>query len=95
MEIPELTATQLSIITETVNGTGAYSQMDPDRDLDTTEDYANWMRGVDNTNALVSLGFLEDITDKCQEALGVFVAEEDAAQARANAMKKFGKERLQ
>ena len=81
MEIPELTATQLSIITETVNGTGAYSQMDPDRDLDTTEDYANWMRGVDNTNALVSLG--------------VFVAEEDAAQARANAMKKFGKERLQ
>jgi|FreactTroBogLake_1042271.scaffolds.fasta_scaffold07902_2 hypothetical protein len=27
--------------------------------------------------------------------LGVFVAEEDAAQARANAMKKFGKERLQ
>jgi hypothetical protein len=74
MEIPELTATQLSIITETVNGTGAYSQMDPDRDLDTTEDYANWMRGVDNTNALVSLGFLEDITDKCQEALAQVTA---------------------
>jgi len=60
MEIPELTATQLSIITETVNGTGAYS--------------ANWMRGVENTNALVSLGFLEDITDKCQEALAQVTA---------------------
>jgi len=74
MEIPELTATQLSIITETVNGTGAYSQMDPDRDLDTIEDYANWMRGVENTNALVSLGFLIDITGKCQEALAQVTA---------------------
>ena len=74
MDTPEITATQLSIIRETVNGTGAFSQMEPDRDLDTIEDYANWSRGVENTNALVALGFLIDITSKCQEALAQVTA---------------------
>ena len=65
----QITETQLSIIIETVNGTGAYSQMVPDRDMDTPEDYANWSRGVENTNALVALGFLVDISGLCQETL--------------------------
>jgi len=66
----QITETQLSIITETVNETGAFTQMVPEKDKDSAEDYANWMRGCESTNALVTLGFLNEITDKCSETLG-------------------------
>ena len=67
MDIPQISEAQLQIITDCVNNTNAFSQMQPDREKDSLEDFSNWTRGVEHTDGLVEMGLLEEITDTCKD----------------------------
>lgn len=69
MIIPQINETQLAIIADCVNGTGALSQIQPDKDKDTPEDFANWSRALQHVDGLVEIGLLEDISDKCKDQI--------------------------
>jgi hypothetical protein len=76
MSIPQISEAQLTIITDCVNGTQAFTQLIADKEKDSKEEYANWTRGEQHTQGLVDMGLLEDISGKCTEVLSRMSAAE-------------------
>ena len=69
MNIPELNKAQVHTLYEMVSGTDAFSQIVPDESRDSAKDYAAWMKGVGETQMLVDLGLVTEITDQCSSQL--------------------------
>jgi hypothetical protein len=71
MAIPEITAQQVALLIEMVQGLGAFSQATPDPKLDSAKDYEAAMEIVRDNEQLVILGLLKEITDTptCKEKL--------------------------
>lgn len=67
--IPEINAAQLSTLREIVNGTNAFSQIVPDEAKDSPKEYEDWTKGEAETQQLVDLGLITEITDKCNSQL--------------------------
>jgi len=62
--IPEITAQQVVLLTEMVQGLGAFSQAVPDSKVDSAADYENMMDSVRDNEQLVILGLIKEITDE-------------------------------
>jgi hypothetical protein len=67
--IPEVNTAQVQTMVEIVNGTNAFSQIIPDSEKDSKTDFEAWTKGGLETQALVDLGLIEEITDKCSSQL--------------------------
>jgi len=69
MSIPELNEAQVHTLYEMIAGTDAFSQIVPDETRDSAKDYAAWMKGVGETDQLVELGLVKEITEQCSSQL--------------------------
>jgi hypothetical protein len=71
MAIPSITAKQVVLLTEKVQGIGAFSQAVPDPKLDAANIYEPAMEELRETEQLVILGLLKEITDEpaCKDKL--------------------------
>jgi hypothetical protein len=69
MNIPELNEAQVHALCEMVHGTQAFSQIVPDEEKDSAKDYTAWMKGVGETQQLVDLGLVTEVTEKCSSQL--------------------------
>ena len=71
MSIPELTAQQVALLTEIVQGLGAFSQAVPDPKLDSAKTYEDAMEVLRENEQLIILGLLKEITDDpiCKDKL--------------------------
>ena len=71
MAIPEITAQQVALLTEMVQGLGAFSQAIPDPKLDNVKTYTDAMECLRDTEQLVILGLFKEITDEavCKDKL--------------------------
>jgi hypothetical protein len=65
----QINEAQLQIISNCVNTTGAFTQLVPDKEKDAPHDFANWVRSLQHVSGLITMGFIEEITDKCSEIL--------------------------
>ena len=68
MAIPQLNAEQVQDLKNMCGPVDAFSQVVPIEELD-KENYPHFMDKVRDTEQLVILGLVEDITDKCSEKL--------------------------
>jgi hypothetical protein len=65
MGIPQLNPEQVNTLTEmSTNGLGAFSQAVPDAKFDSAADYEKEMEMVRDTEQLVILGLIKEITDE-------------------------------
>jgi hypothetical protein len=69
MNIPEINAAQVHTLHEMVNGTDAFSQIIPDAEKDSKTDFEAWTKGGEETQQLVDLGLIIEITEKCSSQL--------------------------
>ena len=69
MSIPELNEAQVHTLYEMIAGTDAFSQIVPDESRDSAKDYAAWIKGVGETDQLVELGLVKEITEQCSSQL--------------------------
>jgi hypothetical protein len=67
--VPEINAAQLHTLKEMVKGTNAFSQLVPDETKDSAKDNAAWTKGLAETQQLVDLGLIKEITDQCNDQL--------------------------
>lgn len=69
MSIPELNNAQYNTLMSICSGNNSYSQIVPNKTLDSSEDFANWTRGTEDTQKLVELGLMKDVSADNQEKL--------------------------
>lgn len=64
MGIPQINQEQVNTMTEMATGLGAFSQAVPDAKLDMAADYEAAMNAVRDTEQLLILGLIKEITDE-------------------------------
>jgi hypothetical protein len=69
LAIPEINEAQLHTLREMVTGTQAFSQIVPQADKDSPKDYEAWLKGEAETEHLVQLGLVKEITEACSSQL--------------------------
>ena len=74
MDIPEINERQHNTL-KLICTTGAYSQIVPDVERDSLQNFQTYSRGAQDTEELMNLGFIEEITDNCSDVLDrIFLA---------------------
>ena len=69
MEIPSINDAQLHTLKEMVAGTNAFSQIVPDPTKDSAKDLAAWKKGEAETQHLVDLGLIKEVTEQCKDQI--------------------------
>jgi hypothetical protein len=69
VEIPALNEAQVHTLYEMVSGTDAFSQIVPDESRDSAKDFETWTHSAGETQQLVDLGLITEITEKCSSQL--------------------------
>lgn len=69
MEIPSINDAQLHTLKEMVAGTNAFSQIVPDPAKDSAKDLEAWKKGEAETQHLVDLGLIKEVTEQCKDQI--------------------------
>ena len=67
--IPIINEAQLHTLKEMVSGTNAFSQIVPDPTKDSTKDLEAWEKGEKETQHLVDLGLIVEVTEQCKDQI--------------------------
>jgi len=70
MAIPQINEAQLTRLKAYASGLGAFSQVVPVEEKDGKENYETYMETVRDTDQLVILGLVKDITEQCSVKVG-------------------------